>query len=76
MPSCDGWPTRGEGNQNDGLWWAAKQAIKAGASDVDLARLVEVYVAISIPNHPRGPNTERDAWRTVESARRAAGGSP
>jgi hypothetical protein len=65
----------GEGNQNAALWWAAKQAIRNGASDTDLHRLVDVYVSLSIPGHPRGPNTQRAGWQTVNSARRSVEGA-
>jgi hypothetical protein len=62
-----------EGNQNTGLHWAACRALEAGASDEDLARLIDVYVGLSVPGHPRGPNTHTGGWATIDSARRRVG---
>ncbi|WP_395105269.1 bifunctional DNA primase/polymerase [Actinomadura sp. SCN-SB] len=55
-----------EGNRNRGLYWAACTAIREGHDD-DLADLVAAAVG---PGHD-----ERQAWRTVESARRKIGGA-
>jgi Bifunctional DNA primase/polymerase, N-terminal len=51
-----------EGNRNDGLFWAACRAVEAGAGD--LGGLVAAAVSAGLP--------EREAWRTVLSAEKAA----
>jgi hypothetical protein len=51
-----------EGNRNEGLFWAAKKAIKGGCTDADLDELVRIAVEIGL--------TRTEAERTVHSARR------
>jgi hypothetical protein len=51
------------GQRNRGLFWCACRAVEAGILDAIAADLVAATVG---PGH-----SERDAWRTIESARRA-----
>jgi hypothetical protein len=53
-----------EGNRNEGLFWAAKKAVKDGCSDDDLAGLVAIAVDLGL--------SRIEAERTVHSARRRA----
>ena len=58
--------TQPEGNRNAGLFWAACKALESGATNLD--DLVSVAVQLGLP--------EREARRTVESARRHVRGAP
>jgi hypothetical protein len=64
------WLSRQTRDQNTALYWAACRALERGYGDDVLDRLADTYLTISIAGHPRGPNTRRDADRTIASARR------